>query len=105
MTCTFSPRGTFTSPVMPIPSATETGAAIVAKAARFCVSGCSLPDRKYITTNPAYLALFAGESFDLACFVDLNGSEGRDAGDLVYSGVINAVDAFAPLQIQLTVHP
>jgi len=105
MTCVFSPQGTFVSPPMRLPSPNQSNAPIVGVATRYCVSDCELPDDSYITNKPAFLALPATAAYDLACFVDFNGSEGRDAGDLVYTGVVSAISAYAPITVPLTVHP
>jgi hypothetical protein len=84
MVCTFSPAGTFI-PYRPgalVPSPTQQGAAVVSTASRVCVSDCEVDDI-YATNKPAFLPLSPGQSFDVACFVDLNGSDARDPGDLV----------------------
>ena len=84
MICAYSPPGTFVGASMPIPNPVQRGAAVVATASRICTRDCSISNRQYVTNEPAYI-IPTLNGYDLSCFVDLNDSDGRDAGDLVHT--------------------
>ena len=88
MTCLFSPAGTLgiVNGREVVPVVTRDDAPIVGKAVRICTSNCSLPNRTYTTTEPTYLPLPSGLSYDLSCYVDLNDNSQRDVGDYFFKG-------------------
>jgi hypothetical protein len=77
----------------------------VSTARRACVSNCSLPNRTYSTTYAAYLPLPINVSYDLACFVDANGSDARDSGDLVHSSQVSTSADLSRINVTLSELP
>ena len=104
MQCIFSPPGSFVGTQLPIPNPTQVGGPIVGVSTRYCASDCEV-DRAYVTNKPTYLPVPLNSLFDLSCFVDLNDSDGRDSGDLVFTGVVGANQMYSIISVPLSVSP
>ena len=104
MICLFLPAGTLgvVNGREVVPVVTRDDAPVVGKAVRVCTSNCSIPDRTYTTTEPTYLPLPSGLSYDLSCYVDLNDNSQRDVGDYFFKGQKTANDLLGGTTVTLS---